>query len=149
MNRYREESRCIMQVLASTGALIDQASVDEAYLDLSSIYSGEEPDDCLRQSWTAARDLKAAILKERDLTASIGIAANKLLAKLASDFQKPDGLTLIAESEKIRFLRPLPVRSLHGVGKVTGGTGMIVGPDPKVMSRICIDVPLRRDSSSL
>lgn len=119
MNRYREESRCIMQILTRTGALIEQASVDEAYLDLSSIYTGEDADACLRQSLTAARELKEAIRNERHLTASIGIASNKLLAKLASDFQKPDGLTLISEAEKIQFLRPLPVRSLYGVGKVT------------------------------
>jgi DNA polymerase IV len=63
--------------------------------------------------------LKQKILTERGLTASIGIAANKLLAKLASDFNKPDGLTLIAERGKAAFLRPLPIRSIHGVGKVT------------------------------
>jgi DNA polymerase-4 len=66
-----------------------------------------------------ARELKRKILTERRLTASIGIAGNKLLAKLASDFQKPDGLTLIAEADKVRFLRPLPVRAIHGVGRVT------------------------------
>jgi len=53
------------------------------------------------------------------LTATIGIAANKLLAKIASDHRKPDGLTLIPEREKVQFLRPLPVRALYGVGKVT------------------------------
>ncbi len=65
-------------------------------------------------------EIKHAIRTGRDLTATIGIASNKLLAKLASDFQKPDGLTLIHESEKIAFLRPLPARSIHGVGRVTG-----------------------------
>jgi nucleotidyltransferase/DNA polymerase involved in DNA repair len=54
-------------------------------------------------------------------SATIGIAANKLLAKIASDHQKPDGLTLIPEKEKVSFLRPLPVRALYGVGKVTEG----------------------------
>jgi DNA polymerase-4 len=73
----------------------------------------------LRQSLQAARELKEAIRCERNLTASIGVASNKLLAKLASDFQKPDGLTLITEAEKIQFLRPLPVRGIYGVGKVT------------------------------
>src|SRR5205823_2889788 len=63
--------------------------------------------------------LKRKILAERQLTATIGIAANKLLAKLASDFQKPDGLTVIPERDKVQFLRPLPVRALHGVGRVT------------------------------
>jgi len=66
-----------------------------------------------------ARSLKQAIVSNRGLTASIGLAGNKLLAKLASDFKKPDGLTLIRESEKVAFLRPLPARSIHGVGRVT------------------------------
>jgi DNA polymerase-4 len=65
------------------------------------------------------RALKEQIRNERQLTASIGIASNKMLAKLASDFQKPDGLTLVTEQEKVAFLRPLPVRSIHGVGRVT------------------------------
>ena len=63
--------------------------------------------------------MKARIRSERRLTGTIGIAANKLLAKIASDHQKPDGLTLIPEREKVAFLRPLPVRALYGVGKVT------------------------------
>ena len=68
-----------------------------------------------------ARNLKQRIRSERQLTATIGIASNKLLSKIASDHQKPDGLTLIPESEKVQFLRPLPVRALYGVGKVTEG----------------------------
>ena len=58
-------------------------------------------------------------MSERQLTASIGIAANKLLSKFASDHHKPDGLTVIEEANKVQFLRPLPVRVLHGVGRVT------------------------------
>jgi len=65
------------------------------------------------------RSIKDAVCAERHLTATIGVAPNKLLAKLASDYQKPDGLTVILESQKVQFLRPLPVRALHGVGKVT------------------------------
>jgi DNA polymerase-4 len=63
--------------------------------------------------------LKQRIWAERQLTATIGVASNKLLAKIASDHKKPDGLTLISEDEKLQFLRPLPVRALYGVGKVT------------------------------
>jgi DNA polymerase IV len=66
-----------------------------------------------------ARQLKERIRQERNLTASIGIASNKLLAKLASDHQKPNGLTLIEEFNKVSFLRPLKVGVLHGVGHVT------------------------------
>ena len=66
-----------------------------------------------------ARDLKRTIWTQRQLTATVGIAANKLLAKLASDFQKPDGLTLVPERDKVQFLRPMPVRAIHGVGHAT------------------------------
>ena len=69
-----------------------------------------------------ARELKQRILSERQLTATIGLASNKLLAKIASDHQKPDGLTVISDAERVSFLRPLPVRALFGVGKVTEQT---------------------------
>lgn len=119
MSRYREESAEIMKIIAVPGAVIEQVSVDEAYLDLSTLCQRADPGSSLSQAMPLARELKQKIQGERGLTASIGIAANKLLAKLASDYQKPDGLTLIPENEKAAFLRPLPIRSLHGVGKVT------------------------------
>ncbi len=119
MDRYREESNRIMEIIASTGAIVEQMSVDEAYIDVSSSCQAEDADASLRMALPLARELKARIQSERRLTATIGIAANKLLAKIASDHQKPDGLTLIPEAEKLGFLRPLPVRALYGVGKVT------------------------------
>ena len=119
MSHYRDESQKIMGIVAQTGALIEQVSIDEAYLDLSSVCRGDDTDAALSAAVVPARELKRAIFAERNLTASIGIASNKLLAKLASDFQKPDGLTLILERHKVQFLRPLPVRVIHGVGKVT------------------------------
>jgi DNA polymerase-4 len=108
-----------MRIAAATGAVVEQMSIDEAYLDLSAICPAESADAALLNSLPLARDLKQRIHSEWQLTATIGIAANKLLAKIASDHQKPDGLTLIAEADKIQFLRPLPVRALYGVGKVT------------------------------
>jgi DNA polymerase-4 len=119
MEAYRQESREIMKLVAETGALIEQVSIDEAYLDLSGAAAGSDPDSVLLGTVTLARDLKQRIRLQRNLTATIGIASNKLLAKIASDHQKPDGLTLITEKEKVNFLRPLPVRALYGVGKVT------------------------------
>jgi DNA polymerase IV len=119
MDKYRAESRVIMDIIAKTGAAIEQMSVDEAYLDLSPFCQGETADDSLRLALPMARQIKAEILEQRNLTASIGIAANKLLAKLAADHHKPNGLTLITEAEKVQFLRRLPVRALHGVGHVT------------------------------
>jgi DNA polymerase-4 len=119
MDHYREESLQIMKIAAGTGAVVEQMSIDEAYLDLSSICPADSADAALLNSLPLARELKQRIKSERQLTATIGIAANKLLAKIASDHQKPDGLTLIAEADKIQFLRLLPVHALYGVGKVT------------------------------
>lgn len=119
MEHYREESRRIMALVAASGAVVEPMSIDEAYLDVSVQFTASEPDDALRASLVLARALKDGIKAERRLTATIGVAANKLLAKIASDYQKPDGLTLIAERDKVAFLRPLPVRVLYGVGRVT------------------------------
>lgn len=119
MDAYREESHRIMALMAETGAIIQQVSVDEAYLDLSAQCQGGDADESLELAIPTAQDLRGRIFSERHLTSSVGIAANKLLSKLASDFHKPNGLTLIAERDKVAFLRPLPVRVLYGVGKVT------------------------------
>jgi DNA polymerase-4 len=137
MEVYKAESRHIMEIMRRAGGDLEPMSIDEAYLDLSAVIraqvasaaeasrirenevSQEVQDRALRAALPVARELKRAIREERELTATIGIASNKLLAKLASDFRKPDGLTLIPESEKVQFLRPLPARALHGVGRVT------------------------------
>jgi DNA polymerase-4 len=99
--------------------VVEKVSVDEAYLDFSASCQADSADASLHRALPLGRRIKELIRSERQLTASIGIAANKLLAKLASDHQKPDGLTLIEEARKVAFLRPLPVRVLHGVGHVT------------------------------
>jgi DNA polymerase IV len=120
MEAYQAESQAIMALVRlCAGELIQQVSVDEAYVDVSSQAQAMSLDASLECALPLAKALKELIRQDRKLNASIGIAPNKLLAKLASDFQKPDGLTLIRESEKVAFLRPLPVRSLHGVGRVT------------------------------
>ncbi len=119
MDHYREESRRIMQIVAQTGAVVELMSIDEAYLDLSANCQAETMDASLQMAVPLGRELKKRIWTERQLTATIGIASNKLLAKIASDHQKPDGLTIITEERKVQFLRPLPVRTLYGVGRVT------------------------------
>ena len=120
MEVYRAESACIMEILRGFTPVIEKVSVDEAYLDLSaSCDTGGDPDAVLEAALPVAREIKRRINAERNLTASIGVAANKFLAKLGSDFQKPDGLTLIRERDKVDFLKPLSVRSIHGVGPVT------------------------------
>ncbi len=119
MDHYKEESRRIMELVGRTGALIEQVSIDEAYLDVSALCQDEDADASLYRALPFCRELKQAIRAARQLTTSIGIAGNKLLAKLGSDFRKPDGLTLIPERDKVAFLRPMPIRVIHGIGRVT------------------------------
>jgi DNA polymerase-4 len=119
MDHYREESRRIMELVAGTGAVVEPMSIDEAYLDISGICQGETLDGSLLKGVPLAQKLKQRIHSERQLTATIGIASNKLMAKIASDHRKPDGLTIITDQEKVAFLRPLPIRTLYGVGEVT------------------------------
>ena len=126
MSHYRQESARIMEILAQTGARIEPMSIDEAYLDFSDVLGTQE--ELIPSAVKLARTIKQDIFDQRQLTATIGIASNKLLAKLASDFRKPDGLTLVPDRDKILFLRPLSVRAIHGVGQVTeqilNGAGM-------------------------
>lgn len=88
---------------------LEQVSVDECYFDLSFAGSFEE-------AKKIARQIKKNILKREELSCSIGIGPNKLIAKVASDFQKPDGLTVVPPEKVLDFLAPLPVRKVPGVG---------------------------------
>lgn len=119
MEEYRNESRRIMEIVAQCGATIEQVSIDEAYLDLSPQCQRDTADASLEAALPIGKELKSQIFSRRRLTTSIGIAPNKMLAKLGSDFKKPDGLTLIPETGKAQFLRPLRVGVIHGIGKVT------------------------------
>ena len=109
METYRAESALIMDILRSFTPMVERMSVDEAYLDVS------ETGDAVE----LAREIKRRIKLERGLTSSIGVSSNKFLAKLGSGFQKPDGLTVIRDEDKVAFLKPLPVGAIHGVGPVT------------------------------
>jgi DNA polymerase-4 len=109
-----------MGILAETGADVERTSIDEAYLDVSRIIpETTDVDDALQNAIPIARRLKDRIRMERNLSATVGIGSNKLLAKIASDFKKPDGLTLIPENGKAAFLRTISVRAIPGVGRVT------------------------------
>lgn len=119
---YRAESARIMSILELPGSIMEKMSIDEAYLDVSALVpelEGETLEQRFGRAERLAADLKRRIREERGLTASIGVASNKLLAKIGSDFRKPDGLTVVPEDTKAIFLRPLPVRALHGIGPVT------------------------------
>jgi len=106
---YREVSGRIMAILEDDADAFQAASIDEAYLDVSSLGSF----DAAAQH---ARHVKAAISERELLTCSIGIAPNKLVAKIASDFKKPDGLTIVPPEQVQEFLDPMPVRVIPGIG---------------------------------
>jgi DNA polymerase IV (DinB-like DNA polymerase) len=106
---YREVSGRIMTIAARGADLFEEASIDEAYLDLSSL--GD-----FARAEQHARALKAEILAQEGLTCSVGIGPNKLVAKIASDLQKPDGLTAVPIEAVQAVLDPLPVRRLPGIG---------------------------------
>lgn len=119
MEVYLAESQQIMEILADYTPLVEQVSVDEAYLDVSACVRESQHSAAIAASRRLAQELKQRIFSERRITASIGVASNKFLAKVGSDFQKPNGLTLIPEDEKRSFLSPLPVRAIPGIGPVS------------------------------
>jgi DNA polymerase-4 len=110
---YRKYSRRVMAILHETSPLVEQMSVDEAYLDLIDRVGEWE------EAVEIARRLQARVQGEVGLSSSLGVATNKLVAKVASDHDKPGGLTVVRPGEEADFLAPLPVRVLWGVGPVT------------------------------
>ena len=110
--RYRAVARQIREIFARHTALIEPLSLDEAYLDVTVARSN------LPSATATAVAIRAAIREETALTASAGVAPNKFLAKIASDWRKPDGLFVIRPEQVEAFLAPLPVGRLPGVGKV-------------------------------
>src|SRR6202162_1206581 len=113
-SRYRAVSNSVREIFKRHTDLIEPLSLDEAYLDVTETKMG------LATATLVARTIREQIRKELNLTASAGVASNKFLAKLASDWRKPDGLFVIQPEEIDTFLLPLAVGRLPGVGKVTG-----------------------------
>lgn len=113
MSRYKAVSSQVMAIFRSVTPLVEPLSVDEAYLDVTENAWGEP------LGMAVARRLKAAIREVTSLTASAGVAPNKLLAKIASGWKKPDGLTVIAPERVEAFLEKLPVEAIWGVGPAT------------------------------
>ncbi|HEX2662266.1 MAG TPA: DNA polymerase IV [Candidatus Acidoferrum sp.] len=111
--RYRAVSRQAREIFKRHTDLVEPLSLDEAYLDVSENKMG------LPTATQVARTIRDQIRLELNLTASAGVAGNKFLAKIASDWRKPDGLFVIQPEEVDSFLLPLPVGRLPGVGKVT------------------------------
>ncbi len=115
MHRYREVSREVMGILGGISPLMEIISVDEATIDITGTEAIHGPEDEL------AKRVKSAIVERTSLTCSVGIAPNKFLAKIASDMNKPDGLTIIHEEDVPAFLQTLPLRKVPGIGEKTLG----------------------------
>jgi DNA polymerase IV len=110
MDRYVEVSRQLMGIMGRFSDQVEPVSIDEAFLDVT------KSRRAFGSATEIAKKLKQAIVDEERLTASVGIATSKLVAKIASDLQKPDGLVVVAPGTEAAFLAPLPVRRLWGVG---------------------------------
>jgi DNA polymerase IV len=113
--RYRAASRLVRDIFLRHTALVEPLSLDEAYLDVTENRGGHP------SATAVAQLIRAQIREETGLTASAGVAPNKFLAKIASDWRKPDGLFVIKPDAVEAFLTPLPVGRIHGVGKVMDG----------------------------
>jgi DNA polymerase IV len=135
--KYRDVSRQVFEIFRSVTPLVEPLSLDEAYLDVTENAWGET----LGKS--VALRLKAAIREATGLTASAGVAPNKFLAKIASGWKKPDGLTVIAPERVEPFLQKLPVDALWGVGPVTAARLRERGIDRLVDVRTVDDAVLR------
>ena len=113
MHRYQEVSTQIFRILREYTPLVEPLSLDESFLDVT------DSERLFGPALQIAREIKRRIRENMDLTASAGIAPNKFLAKIASDYRKPDGLVEIKPEEVRDFLRDLPIAKLWGVGKST------------------------------
>lgn len=111
--RYRAVSRAVREIFLRHTDLIEPLSLDEAYLDVTENKTG------LATATKVASTIRQQIREELNLTASAGVAPNKFLAKIASDWRKPNGLFVILPAEVEEFLTPLPVGRISGVGRVT------------------------------
>ena len=114
MDVYKNVSRQVFDVFHDISPIVEGLSLDEAFIDAT---------DSLRlhgSPETIGKRVKSRILQHTGLTSSVGIAPNKLVAKIASDLNKPDGLTVVKSQDIQKVLDPLPVRSLWGIGKTTG-----------------------------
>jgi len=141
--RYRQVSRQVMELLRACTPLVEPLSLDEAYLDVTE-NNWHEP-----LATTVAKRLKREIFETTRLTASAGVAPNKFLAKIASSYRKPDGLTVIAPERVESFLQDLPVEALWGVGPVTARKLRAAGIEKLVQVRSADLELLRQTVGSL
>ncbi|HLE97875.1 MAG TPA: DNA polymerase IV, partial [Candidatus Thermoplasmatota archaeon] len=112
---YHDVSERLFGILRATGAVVEAASIDEAYLDASTLAAD------FVEARALARRIQDAVLDAERVSASVGVASNKLVAKIATDMRKPAGVTVVPAGKEVAFLGPLPVRKIPGVGPKTEG----------------------------
>ena len=112
-DRYRDMSRRVMEIFRDLTDLVEPLSLDEAYLDITSLVEEGRP------AIGVAIDLKRRVKEETQLNVSIGLGTSKSVAKIASDLEKPDGLVVVPPGDELEFLAPLPVGKLWGIGPKT------------------------------
>lgn len=111
--QYKAASNAVFEIFHRFTPLVQGLSLDEAFLDVTHSQAA------LGSAESIARQIKQLILKQTQLTASVGVAPNKLVAKIASDLRKPDGLVVVSPEQVTTILDPLPIRRLHGLGNKT------------------------------
>jgi DNA polymerase-4 len=142
-SKYKSVSQQVMAILRSVTPLVEPLSLDEAYLDVTENALGQP------LAMEVAKYLKSRIFVETALTASAGVAPNKFLAKIASGWQKPNGLTVIAPERVEAFLQKLPVEALWGVGPVTAKKLRAIGIEKLVDVRSADEERLRKTVGKL
>jgi DNA polymerase-4 len=123
MENYRRRSRQVFKILETLAPTVEAASIDEAYLDVSGLEKLKGTPEAI------GRGIKQRIFDGTGLTASVGIGPNRLIAKLGSEYRKPDGLTVVTPQQVLDFLAPMPVSNLRGLGRKT----------QKIFKRLAID----------
>lgn len=111
--KYKEASETVFEIFNEYTDRIQGISLDEAYLDVS------ESDHCNNSATLIAQEIRKRIYNETGLTASAGVSSNKLISKIASDYNKPNGLTVVTPDKIENFVRGIPISSMWGVGKIT------------------------------
>ena len=131
-DRYKEVSKEIRNIFFEYTDLVEPLSLDEAYLDVTKNKKGNP------SATLIAQEIRSKILQKTGLTASAGISINKFIAKIASDYNKPNGQKTVNPEEVVQFLEDLDIRKFYGVGKVTAkkmyGLGIFTGKDLKKKS---------------
>src|SRR5690625_2670574 len=129
---YREVGEQLREIFHLYTDLVEPLSIDEAYLDVT------EPKMGPPSGTLIAKEIKARIRRETRLTVSAGVSYCKFLAKLASDWEKPNGLTVFTPDDALKIIDPLPVEKIHGVGPKTAekmyGLGIRIGKDLRALS---------------